>query len=161
MSKEVREQFLKFAQLPVARWSANFRDLNACITRMATLSPGGRITAPVLAEEIERLKAGWSTPVAEDNHETVLVTVLSEKARDKLDLFDRAQLACVIRICRDSATLSDAGRKLFAPPGSTAKRRTMPTGFASISPGSTLIIKSSNSSPCRRDQVRDARKRRS
>ena|ERR1035437_634862 len=114
MSKEVREAFLKFAQSPAAKWTANFRDLNACITRMATLSPGGRITAPVLAGEIGRLKAGWSAPVAENDHEAVLAEVLSDKVKEKLDLFDQAQLAFVIRVCHESATLSDAGRKLFA-----------------------------------------------
>ncbi len=57
LSKEVREEFLKFAQSPEAKWTANFRDLNACITRMATLSPGGRITATVLDGEMGRLKA--------------------------------------------------------------------------------------------------------
>ncbi|MCC6821592.1 MAG: sigma 54-interacting transcriptional regulator, partial [Verrucomicrobia subdivision 3 bacterium] len=114
MSTEVREDFLKFAQSPAAKWSANFRDLNACITRMATLSPGGRITAAVLAEEIERLKAGWSAPKTDGDHDAVLASVLSEKTREQLDLFDRAQLAFVIQVCRESATLSDAGRKLFA-----------------------------------------------
>jgi transposase len=114
MSTEVREAFLKFAQSPAAKWSANFRDLNACITRMATLSAGGRITAGVLTEEIERLKAGWSAPTADGDHEAVLVSVLSEQRRAQLDLFDQAQLAFVIQICRGSATLSDAGRKLFA-----------------------------------------------
>jgi transcriptional regulatory protein RtcR len=32
----------------------------------------------------------------------------------RLDLFDRVQLATVIQICRDSRSLSDAGRKLFS-----------------------------------------------
>lgn len=114
MSKEVREAFLKFAQSPAAKWTANFRDLNACITRMATLSPGGRITAPVLDGEMERLKGGWTTPMADDDHGAILAEVLSDKAKEKLDLFDQAQLAFVIRVCRESATLSDAGRKLFA-----------------------------------------------
>ncbi len=114
MSKEVRNEFLKFAVSPVAKWSANFRDLNACITRMATLSPGGRITAQVLAGETERLKSGWSSPPTEGNHDSVIAAVLSEKSLEKLDLFDRAQLACVVQVCRGSATLSDAGRKLFA-----------------------------------------------
>ncbi len=114
MSKEVREAFLKFAQSPAAKWTANFRDLNACITRMATLSPGGRITMPVLDGEMERLKGGWATPMADDDHGALLVEVLSDKAKEKLDLFDQAQLAFVIRVCRESATLSDAGRKLFA-----------------------------------------------
>ena len=114
MSTEVREKFLAFAQSPAARWSANFRDLNACITRMATLSPGGRITPAVLAEEVERLRAAWSTPQADDDHDAVLATVLSDQAKAKLDLFDQAQLAFVIGVCRASPTLSDAGRKLFA-----------------------------------------------
>jgi len=114
MSKDVREEFLKFARSPAAKWTANFRDLNACITRMATLSPGGRITALVLGGEMERLKGGWATPMAEDDHGVFLAEVLSEEAKDKLDLFDQAQLAFVIRVCRESATLSDAGRKLFA-----------------------------------------------
>jgi transcriptional regulatory protein RtcR len=114
MNKEVRAEFLKFAQSSAAKWSANFRDLNACITRMATLSSGGRITAPVLAGEIGRLKTAWSNPSTDDPHEVVLASVLNEKAREKLDLFDQAQLAFVIGVCRKSATLSDAGRKLFA-----------------------------------------------
>jgi transcriptional regulatory protein RtcR len=114
MSKEVREDFLKFAQSPVAKWSANFRDLNACITRMATLSTGGRITAPVLVEEVKRLEAGWSAAISDGDHLAVLATVLNDNAREKLDLFDQAQLAFVINICRESASLSDAGRKLFA-----------------------------------------------
>jgi transcriptional regulatory protein RtcR len=114
MNTEVRDGFLKFAQSPAAKWSANFRDLNACITRMATLSLGGRITAPVLADEIERLKAAWSTPIADNDSSALLATVLSDKAREKLDLFDQVQLAFVVQTCRESATISDAGRKLFA-----------------------------------------------
>lgn len=114
MSKEVRDAFLEFARSPAAKWSANFRDLNACVTRMATLSSGGRISTPVLAGEIERLKTGWAAPASGDDQEAILATVLDEKALEKIDLFDRAQLAFVIQVCGESATLSDAGRKLFA-----------------------------------------------
>ncbi|KAF1029073.1 MAG: hypothetical protein GAK40_00674 [Burkholderia plantarii] len=32
----------------------------------------------------------------------------------ELDLFDRAQLEQVLRVCRQAASLSDAGRRLFA-----------------------------------------------
>jgi transcriptional regulatory protein RtcR len=39
--------------------------------------------------------------------------LLWEKA-ESLDAFDVPQLACVLRACRSSATLSEAGRKLFA-----------------------------------------------
>ena len=114
MSKEVREVFLRFAQAPETPWSANFRDLNACIARMATLSPGGRITAQALADEMERLKSSWSAPVAEGDPLAVLKRVLSDDAMESLDLFDRAQLGFVIGICRESATIADAGRRLFA-----------------------------------------------
>jgi transcriptional regulatory protein RtcR len=31
-----------------------------------------------------------------------------------IDLFDRVQLAEVVRVCRTSRSLSDAGRRLFA-----------------------------------------------
>jgi transcriptional regulatory protein RtcR len=35
------------------------------------------------------------------------------KAIDNIDLFDRVQLAHVIHICRDSRSMSEAGRQLF------------------------------------------------
>jgi transcriptional regulatory protein RtcR len=114
LSREVREEFLKFAESAAAKWSANFRDLNACVTRMATLSPGGRITSAVLHDEVGRLKAGWSGPLAAGDPDGTLGTVLSERTLAKLDVFDRVQLAFVVQVCRESATLSEAGRKLFA-----------------------------------------------
>jgi transcriptional regulatory protein RtcR len=40
--------------------------------------------------------------------------VLEPEARAGLDLFDAAQLAAVLRVCAESRTLSDAGRRLFA-----------------------------------------------
>jgi transcriptional regulatory protein RtcR len=114
MSKEVREQFLAFARSPAARWRANFRDLNACVTRMATLSPGGRITPEVLAAELGRLQESWCAPSEVPDHDALLTPVLGPETLAKLDLFDRVQLAFVIGVCRESATLSEAGRRLFA-----------------------------------------------
>jgi transcriptional regulatory protein RtcR len=114
MSREVRDEFLKFASSPSAKWLANFRDLNACVTRMSTLASGGRITSEVLADELDRLRAGWAGPSTDDDHDATLLTVLGEKSLEKIDLFDRVQLAYVIRLCRESETLSEAGRKLFA-----------------------------------------------
>lgn len=122
MSHEVRDQFLAFAQSSAARWPANFRDFNACLIRLATLSPGGRITAPVLTEEIRRLQSAWAEPAAEGDPDAVLGGVLSDEARARLDLFDRAQLACVVQVCGQSSTLSEAGRKLFA--ATREKRKT-------------------------------------
>ncbi len=123
MAKEVREKFLDFARSPEAKWRANFRDLNAAVTRMSTLAPGGRITREVLDAELTRLRAGWEGvdrgngsgsghPGRDDA--VLLGEVLGEDGAAGLDLFDRAQLACVVRVCRASRTLSEAGRELFA-----------------------------------------------
>lgn len=123
MSKEVRERFLTFAKSPNAAWNANFRDLNACITRMATLSAGGRITQDILDQELERLRKSWSTSSNPEEPDELLRKVLGAEALGKLDLFDRAQLAFVIRTCQSSSTLSEAGRKLF---GVTRENRSTP-----------------------------------
>lgn len=113
MAKDLRAAFLGFARSPDAQWSANFRDLNAAVTRMSTLAPGGRVTRDVLEAEMVRLRAGWRSAPTTDPDEILLQEVLGAKA-ESLDLFDRAQLACVIRTCRASTTLSEAGRLLFA-----------------------------------------------
>jgi transcriptional regulatory protein RtcR len=39
---------------------------------------------------------------------------LGKERLDGIDFFDQVQLANVIRICRDSRSLSDAGRRLFS-----------------------------------------------
>ncbi|WP_309243381.1 hypothetical protein [Caballeronia sp. CLC5] len=39
---------------------------------------------------------------------------MGEEAARQLDLFDAVQLQSVIRVCRQSRSLSDAGRTLFA-----------------------------------------------
>ena len=38
---------------------------------------------------------------------------MGSRALEQLDLFDRAQIAFVVSVCRESTTLSDAGRKLY------------------------------------------------
>lgn len=114
MAKDVRAAFLAFARSTEAKWSANFRDLNAAITRMTTLAPGGRITRAVLDAEFVRLRAAWQTVPTEGSDDMLLNEVLGPQGAAKLDLFDRAQLACVVRTCRSSPTLSEAGRRLFA-----------------------------------------------
>jgi len=111
-NKAAREQYLQFARSPQALWRANFRDLNASITRMATLAVGGRITEELVTEEIGRLQTAWSgflPSVADDG----LSSVLSAEALAELDLFDRLQLVEVLRVCRASRSLAEAGRVLF------------------------------------------------
>jgi transcriptional regulatory protein RtcR len=113
MAKDVRAAFLKFARSPEAKWSANFRDLNAAVVRMSTLAPGGRITKEVLQAEVGRLRAAWLGAPTTDPDELLLQEVLGTESAASLDLFDQAQLAVVIRACRECHTLSDAGRRLF------------------------------------------------
>lgn len=114
IAKDIRAAFIAFARRPDAIWSANFRDLNAAITRMTTLAPGGRITRVVLDAEIARLRTAWAGAPSDSPDEAILAEVLSPEALAKTDLFDRAQLAAVVRICRTSESASDAGRRLFA-----------------------------------------------
>ncbi|MBS0660342.1 MAG: RNA repair transcriptional activator RtcR [Verrucomicrobia bacterium] len=113
MAKDVRAAFLAFAQSPAAAWSANFRDLNAAVVRMATLAPAGRISHAVLQAEIARLQRGWRPQPTPGPDDDLLHEVLGEGVA-QLDLFDRAQLACVLRTIRAQPTLSEAGRALFA-----------------------------------------------
>lgn len=113
-NREGRDRFLTFATHPNARWAGNFRDLNAAITRMATLCRGGRITLEVVNEEIERLERSWRQPEARSEGDDFLEKLLGREAAADLDRFDRVQLADVLQVCRKAATLSEAGRVLFA-----------------------------------------------
>ncbi|MCX5688721.1 MAG: RNA repair transcriptional activator RtcR [Planctomycetota bacterium] len=109
-SREAREQYLAFATSSAAAWRGNFRDLSASITRMATLAQGARIAIADVEREFHRLKATPLTLTAPD----LLTGLLRPAALDGLDLFDRVQLEQVVRTCRQSASLAEAGRALFA-----------------------------------------------
>ena len=113
-NKEARAAYFSFALNPEATWSANFRDLSASVTRLATLSPNGRINEETVREEIVRLRRLWRRAPAEGAGDDLLCDVLGPDRLADIDLFDRAQLAQVIRVCRASASLSAAGRTLFA-----------------------------------------------
>ena len=98
-----------------ASWAGNFRDLNASVTRMATLAPGGRINREVVDGEIERLRRAWRlAPASGAPADAQLLEVLGERRLAEIDLFDRVQLAAVVEVCRRSKSLSEAGRTLFA-----------------------------------------------
>ena len=100
--KDARVRYLAFASSPRAQWRGNFRELGASVTRMATLAEQGRITLDVVDEEISRLSESWQI-------NDPLPAVI-----DEIDLFDRRQLETVLEVCRRSASLSEAGRELFA-----------------------------------------------
>ncbi|SHN12010.1 RNA repair transcriptional activator RtcR [Roseibium suaedae] len=112
-NKEAKETFLKFAVAPDAIWSANFRDLSASVTRMATLAPQGRITIEVVSDEISRLKRAWGSQ-ADNDPAQIVRAVLGEEAAASLDLFDLAQLTTVLDVCCEHSSASSAGRALFA-----------------------------------------------
>lgn len=115
-NKEARERFLRFAMSADATWRANFRDLNAALTRMATLAPSGRIQADIVDEEIGRLERCWSRDrdPAAARDAVILDEVLGVERAAALDRFDAVQLADVLRVCRESRSASEAGRRLFA-----------------------------------------------
>lgn len=112
-NREAAQRFLQFATAETAAWRANFRDLGAAITRMATLAPGGRITVDVVNQEIARLDHKWSSAEPDGDHE-LLESVTGPDRLAAIDRFDRLQLAGVLRVCRQSRSLSEAGRTLFA-----------------------------------------------
>ena len=126
-NKEARERFLAFAKSPAALWTGNFRDLSGSLQRLATLAGGaggggaaggggGRITLDLVEEEIRHLQSRWQHAAASTGSavDTVLGQFLSASQIKELDRFDRVQLEDVLRVCQESATLSDAGRALFA-----------------------------------------------
>ena len=86
-------------------------DLAASITRMATLSPTGRIDVDTVAFETTRLRSLWS---GEKNAGDALEGLLSMDQLAQIDPFDRVQLAYVVGVCQSCSSLSAAGRQLFA-----------------------------------------------
>lgn len=110
---DAREAYLRFALSPEALWSGGFRDLAASAQRMATLAVRGRVTRAIVEEELATLRALWSGAEPESDR-AYLAGVLGDAAAEALDLFDVAQLAAVIRVCRVAKSLSAAGRALFA-----------------------------------------------
>jgi transcriptional regulatory protein RtcR len=110
---EAKTRYLQFAKSANALWSGNFRDLSASVTRMATLADGGRISADLVDAEIQRLQWLWQPVAAVNSARLALEAMLPADTIDSLDLFDRMQLEAVIRVCQESPTLSDAGRRLF------------------------------------------------
>lgn len=110
-NREARARYLAFAMAPSARWAGNFRDLAASVTRMATFAPKGRIDSDVVDAEITRLQRLWAGPAADDDG---LNQLLAPEVLAELDPFDRVQLAFTLTTCRQSRSLSEAGRALFA-----------------------------------------------
>lgn len=106
---DAADAWLRFAKAPSTKWPGNFRDFGAAVLRLCTLAPRGRITRTQVDEEIATLERRWRA--ADSDADGKLVAAFVER---RLDPFDIAQLAQVIRTCQSSTSISEAGRKLFA-----------------------------------------------
>ena len=109
-NKEARIEFMRYAVDPSTSWRGNFRDLNAMITRMATLASGGRIDENVVKNEIARMRKGQEKP----HSDIILNKLLGADYQMRFDEFDLCQLSRVVEVCRMSKSRADAGKKLFA-----------------------------------------------
>ncbi|WP_076719518.1 RNA repair transcriptional activator RtcR [Motiliproteus sp. MSK22-1] len=118
-NKASRDCYLAFGLSEDALWSANFRDLNASITRMGTLADGGRITLDVVNEEIKRLKlkwcAGdhWNESAKSNTAKITIESILGQGSCEKIDHYEQLSLAGLIETCQASNSMAEAGRKLF------------------------------------------------
>jgi len=111
-NKEARHTYLQFAISTDAKWTGNFRDLSASILRLATLAEGGRIDDDLVGQEIQRLRKLWA--VDQEPLLTLVDGLFSPEQLAGLDLFDCLQLQAVLAVCQQCASLSEAGRRLFA-----------------------------------------------
>ncbi|MBD3678796.1 MAG: sigma 54-interacting transcriptional regulator [Rhodobacteraceae bacterium] len=109
---DAAERYLRFARDPGTLWPANFRDLSSSVERLCTLAPRGRITRTMVETEIAALGRNWHETEADPDRQIVQDALGGQI--DGIDQFDLVQLAQVIRTCRTSGSLSEAGRKLFA-----------------------------------------------
>lgn len=112
-NKTARQRYMKFAYSAEATWQANFRDLNASVTRMSTLADGGRITQEVVDDEIGRLKHDWSAASKESDPKAITANFLDSQTHEKLDLFEHIQLAGIANACKNAKSIAEAGRILF------------------------------------------------
>jgi transcriptional regulatory protein RtcR len=81
---------------------------------MATLAQSGRINEAIVDDEVVRLQRLWRPHAERGAGATVpLDALVGREAASQLDLFDAMQLEAVIKVCRQSKSLSDAGRKLY------------------------------------------------
>ena len=116
-NKTARIAYLDFAHSTEALWTANFRDLNSSVIRMATLSNSGRISMQIVTEEIQRLRANWRVRNDADKQSLSATAILNNFLDDstiaEMDYYEQIKLAGVIKICQQSSSMAEAGRKLF------------------------------------------------
>jgi len=73
-----------------------------------------------------KVAENWKRGKQHSTVEADLAQFLSEAKIEEIDPFDRPQLSYVLSVCKDSKSLSEAGRKLFSV--SREKRKTKNDG---------------------------------
>ncbi|WP_299939588.1 hypothetical protein [uncultured Microbulbifer sp.] len=125
-NKVAREQYPAFCRSPDALRTANFRDLNASITRMGTLADRGHITVAVVEEEIGRPRYKWqSAPDTELNPRALIEPLLGPDSTEQIDYDEPLKLASLIEVCRSCNSM---GESYSIPAGSARNPATTPTG---------------------------------
>jgi transcriptional regulatory protein RtcR len=113
-STPAKDLFLEFSA--DYSWPGNFRDLSGCITRLATLAEGARITEDDVKEEVEQIvKAHKKTrsPNAAEKFE-LSTLVLGEERTSSTDIFEVVQIEAVLSALKSTSSMAQAGRLLFA-----------------------------------------------
>ena len=127
MDSEARKRFLLFAE--AAPWPGNFREFSKSLRRMAALAGENPIGTSQVEAETHRLKETWKkdgdrtasqAPIATvcrpenpDDAEALLRALLTREQLTALDRIEHVTLAEVVRVCRGSRSLADAGRTLY------------------------------------------------
>lgn len=118
---EARAKFVAFARHDDTHWLAGFRSLRASVRRLATLADDGVVTVGDVDLELDRLSGREPVHEVAEAADVDLEALLGAAQYEALDRFDRVQLADVVHVCRNAASLSEAGRELFA--ASRARRK--------------------------------------
>jgi transcriptional regulatory protein RtcR len=130
---DAKKIYLQYAIAGSTQWPGNFRDLSGSLLRMATLADSGRIDQHLVNTEVQRLQTrnqqARNDAIAEpDTLRHPDWTAL----KNQIDPFDEVQLAYVIKVCRQSSSLSEAGRTLFEHSRKDKKSRTMRIAYENI-----------------------------
>jgi transcriptional regulatory protein RtcR len=115
-----------FAMSGTARWPGNYRDLSQSFERMAAFAVTNAngsaamvsdINLDIVNNEIIRLKTEWSG--ARQRHD-IMMNEAQRALYKRLNLAEKKKFSLFLKVCRESRSKADAGKKLFAEPGSKA-----------------------------------------
>ena len=114
---QARKEFLDFACSNEALWTGNYRDMRNAVARLATLSGEKQVTKALVEKEIERLKDEWARERLKYMEDTYLADKVLGEESLKYNRLERAELSCVIEVCRRHRTQTGAAKELYGRPG--------------------------------------------